>query len=165
MAAVALSGVFGRYVYVKIPRSASGAELELKEVEEQEKALETELVERLGVERDTAAQVFHVLSESQTKGTGLFALVRGDIRGFFLRRKMLRSLRALLGKLSPEAAAEAIEIARRKAALRKKINYLETSRKLFHYWHVIHKPFAYVMVIVVSIHIVVAVLFGYTWVF
>ena len=36
---------------------------------------------------------------------------------------------------------------------------------MFHYWHVIHKPFAYVMLVVVIIHVGVSIAFGYTWIF
>jgi hypothetical protein len=37
--------------------------------------------------------------------------------------------------------------------------------QLFHYWHVIHKPFAIIMYIIMFVHILVAVYVGYTWIF
>jgi hypothetical protein len=33
------------------------------------------------------------------------------------------------------------------------------------YWHVAHLPFALVMLFIMIIHVVVAVLFGYKWIF
>ena len=38
-------------------------------------------------------------------------------------------------------------------------------QKLFKYWHVIHMPFAIIMLIVVVIHVAVTLAFGYKWIF
>ena len=38
-------------------------------------------------------------------------------------------------------------------------------RDLFHYWHVFHKPFAVIMIVIMIVHVTVAVLLGYTWQF
>ena len=37
----------------------------------------------------------------------------------------------------------------------------ERLRQLFHYWHVLHKPFAVVMYLFLIVHIVVVSLAGY----
>jgi hypothetical protein len=36
---------------------------------------------------------------------------------------------------------------------------------LFHYWHVFHKPFAFIMYIIMLIHIGIALWLGYRWIF
>jgi len=38
-------------------------------------------------------------------------------------------------------------------------------QKLFSYWHIFHKPFAIIMLVIVLVHIVATVLMGYTWIF
>ena len=50
-------------------------------------------------------------------------------------------------------------------SLSKKINRLQTMQKLFKYWHVAHLPFALIMLVIVVIHIVVTLVFGYKWIF
>ncbi|HMT71145.1 MAG TPA: hypothetical protein PKD16_13350, partial [Saprospiraceae bacterium] len=50
-------------------------------------------------------------------------------------------------------------------ALGRKIQRLVTMQKLFRYWHIAHLPFAFIMLIIMIIHVVVAVTFGYTWIF
>ena len=42
---------------------------------------------------------------------------------------------------------------------------LESIRSVFHWWHVVHKPFAVIMLIIMVVHVIVAVSLGYRWVF
>jgi hypothetical protein len=38
-------------------------------------------------------------------------------------------------------------------------------QNLFRYWHVAHLPFAFVMLIIMIIHVGVTLTFGYHWIF
>jgi hypothetical protein len=49
--------------------------------------------------------------------------------------------------------------------LNRKIERLDTMQNLFKYWHVIHSPFALVMMIIMVVHIGVTIAFGYKWIF
>lgn len=49
--------------------------------------------------------------------------------------------------------------------LNRRIERIEYMKRLFKYWHVAHLPFALVMLIIMTIHIGVTVLFGYRWIF
>jgi hypothetical protein len=51
------------------------------------------------------------------------------------------------------------------SSLDKRMQRLEKMQKLFEYWHVIHMPFALVMLIIMMIHVSVALVFGYRWIF
>jgi len=42
---------------------------------------------------------------------------------------------------------------------------LELFQRLFRYWHVFRSPLAILMFAIVSIHVAVAILFGYGWPF
>lgn len=46
-----------------------------------------------------------------------------------------------------------------------KISRLQLMQRLFKYWHVAHLPFALVMLVIVVVHIIVTVTFGYRWIF
>jgi hypothetical protein len=50
MVAVALSGVFGRYLYLQIPRTRAGEELTLAEVEKADRDLAQRLRDEFGAE-------------------------------------------------------------------------------------------------------------------
>lgn len=48
--------------------------------------------------------------------------------------------------------------------LQKKIKRLKLMQQLFRYWHVIHRPFALIMLVIVIVHVVITVLLGYKWI-
>lgn len=68
-------------------------------------------------------------------------------------------------KLPTKKAREIIRIFKSQLRLKKRIERLVTMQKLFSYWHVAHLPFALIMLVVMIIHVVVAVTFGYKWIF
>jgi hypothetical protein len=64
-----------------------------------------------------------------------------------------------------EMRKEIVRITHRKTLLARRIIFLNKVQQLFHYWHVVHKPFAIIMYSIMIIHIVVAVWTGYKWIF
>jgi hypothetical protein len=54
---------------------------------------------------------------------------------------------------------------KRDKILRQRTEQLETMKNLFKYWHVAHLPFALVMLVIMVIHVAVALIFGYRWIF
>ena len=57
---------------------------------------------------------------------------------------------------------QTIALAGERAALMRRIAFLGRTKKLFELWHVLHKPLVYVMLVIATIHVVVAVYFGYS---
>jgi hypothetical protein len=49
--------------------------------------------------------------------------------------------------------------------LERRIKRLTMMKNLFRYWHVAHLPFALVMLIIMIIHVIVTIVFGYRWIF
>jgi len=73
--------------------------------------------------------------------------------------------RARASGKSSASICRLIRLARRKTILHRRRLLLERLQQIFHYWHVIHKPFAIVMLLIMAIHVAVTVLLGYRWVF
>ncbi len=169
MLAVMFSGIFGRYIYIQIPRGAQGAELELGDIKAASDTLEGILKETYGLS-DTALAMIASFSETSVAGKNagvkaMFAIGLNDLKRPFRFWKLKKQILSDTPDIPPKAIAEAMKLSRRKALLERRLAYLDTFVKLFHYWHVIHKPFAYIMVAVMIIHVTVAVLFGYRWIF
>ncbi len=169
MLAVMFSGVFGRYIYIQIPRGAQGAELELGDIKSASDSLEAILRETYGLS-ETSLNMLNSFSESGAAAENagvkaMFAIALNDIKRPLRFRQLRRQIQRDTPDIPPRAIAEAMKLARRKALLERRCAYLDTFVKLFHYWHVIHKPFAYIMVGVVILHVLVTVLLGYRWIF
>jgi hypothetical protein len=68
-------------------------------------------------------------------------------------------------KIPSEERKTIIKMVKNERSLSRKINRLLTMQKMFKYWHVIHLPFALVMLVIVIIHVAVTLAFGYKWIF
>ena len=55
------------------------------------------------------------------------------------------------------------QVVRQKALAHRRLLIWDRVQELFHYWHVIHKPFAIVMYLFMVVHIAVALMTGYGW--
>ncbi|MCP3962184.1 MAG: hypothetical protein GY719_30445 [bacterium] len=161
MAAVALSGVLGRYLYRQIPRSRAGDELSLAEVEAQDGELSRQLVQSFGlppeavVELETAAE-----SGLDPDRPLLWLLFTNQIDAFRMRRR-LRYFSRSHAEVEPRLRRRFELAVARKARLRRRLLMWSRLRQIFHYWHVLHKPFAIIMYLFMVVHIGVAWMTGY----
>lgn len=167
MVAVAVSGYFGRYLYSQIPRNMMGNELSLREMEQAGAVIVEEVRTRFGLDDETLARVDQLFSsELIHKHRGVWgsviSLLFDDLTRPFTRRRLRRKLAAFL-VLPGAKGKELFEISYHRAILKRRVALLAQVQTLFHYWHVIHKPFAIVMYIIMGIHIGVALWTGYGW--
>jgi len=83
------------------------------------------------------------------------------------RRSRLRALFEKLERrgLHGQVLVRIRAMASRRIVLTRRIAFLQQFKRIFHYWHVVHLPFSIVMFVILSIHVGVAIAFGYTWIF
>jgi hypothetical protein len=165
MVAVVISGVIGRYIYVHIPRTIDGRELSMNEINLMRNELITSLKESYHIDAHIIAimeESFLWTPEIENKAM-LFRIIAHDK----LDRVMLRRIKYELRKIDLTASEfnEVIALCKREAALTRRADMLFTLQNLFKNWHVIHLPFALIMLAIMIVHVVVAVLFGYIWIF
>ena len=156
MVAVVLSGVIGRFIYIQIPRTIEGNELTIKEIQEKRKEFEVVINENELINQDT---IDLMLSNDESLKWGFST----RIKNYNKIRKIKNSLKA--SRLSNKEQTTIIEMAKEEMSLTSKISRLHQMQKLFKYWHVIHMPFAIIMLIIVLIHVGVTITLGYKWIF
>lgn len=165
MVLVVASGVFGRYVYVRIPKTLNGQFLSLKAIEEQQSTMLDVIAERSGL---SAVEVGSVLAVAQRPAPRSFAaaLVQSVWYDLTERRHNRAIQRALATKgVPPKARAAAAQLFTDEVQLEHQVALLAPFQRLFKYWHLFHMPLAIVMLVVALIHVSVAILLGYTWIF
>jgi len=133
---VVLSGVIGRFLYLRIPRTIEGRELSLQEVKELSNDLDEELKNKYDISDSLIFSSFNN------------------------RKRILREK-----GLSKDEYKKVRNIIRSELFLTRRIKNLEKMQNLFKYWHVVHLPFALIMLITLVIHVAVVILFGYKWIF
>jgi len=168
MVAVATSGVFGRYLYLQIPRNIQGDEVDVKELEEVNKRYTDRLEKEFNLDETVIKRLRErdALKVDESAGAlkVLFTILKDDtIRPFRFRHR--HQDYADLKGIPRDLRKEVVRITHRMTILNRRIILLNRVQQLFHYWHVVHKPFAIIMYSIMIIHVVVAVWTGYKWVF
>lgn len=163
MVCVAVSGILGRYLYSQIPRNLRGDQMTLEEVRRSRDQLRGALRDEFGLSESAVSHLEH--SQVPGAGEGAWrALVRVLIEDLGqLFRRQPTTLADLRGGRSHAQISRMNEAVHQMTLLDRRIQVWHHMQRLFHYWHVFHKPFAIVMYIVMGIHIVVAVWTGYGW--
>jgi len=165
MVAVVISGVIGRFIYLQIPHTIQGRELSLIDLSGMENEMFLELKDRYHVNYEIIAQMNIALSKTETK----------EEKNFFMRiihrlrfeRKLMKEIKKELKqqKLRSKDFRKVVKLFKSKLILNRRIAWLSTMQNFLRYWHVAHLPFALIMLVIMIIHIVIAVLFGYKWIF
>jgi hypothetical protein len=167
MLAVAFSGVFGRYIYMQIPRDARGHALGLEKAQGRISEIKQSLSDYHGLTAETA-QVLEEFAAPPTRSSkirGIAASIRQDLTLNRRARRLRRRLSRGGSSVPRETIDEVVDLARESSLLQRRIAFLDSMSELLHYWHVFHKPFAYVMLIIMVVHVGVTVAFGYKWIF
>ena len=166
---VAVSGFLGRYLYVQIPRSISGQELKMDEI--------NEIMDDLTLEIDKFAQGEYDVQHYFERIAGpkadrrfaprapgargrremgmfdaLWALFTTDIRNMITMSGIWSDLKNNR-HIPPHVRSRIFKLIREKGRLVRSIEFLGASHKLLHYWHVFHKPFAIIMFIIMFLHV------------
>ncbi|MEN8374337.1 MAG: hypothetical protein ABFS34_02695 [Gemmatimonadota bacterium] len=164
MVAVVLSGLFGRYVYARIPKTVEGRFLDLRALDEQRDALLAEIREATGLE---PGAVRELLGRSAARSVGFARALGAALTHDLGKRRRARRVKRLLGAHSAgeRSVRLATEMVHREARLELQIGLMEPFQRLFGYWHAFHLPLAILMFAILAVHVTVAVMFGYTWIF
>jgi hypothetical protein len=162
------SGIAGRYLYVHIPRSASGLELSAEEIAAERRGLLEELAGVCGL---PVAQVEALLRSDPSPCDGLgfwqtaVRMLRDDLDRWRAARRLRRATAGLRGgsRLDRRSLHRVLTLARREMSLTQQARMLEASHRIFRFWHVVHRPFAVTALAAVLVHVGVVVAMGATW--
>jgi hypothetical protein len=160
MVAVVASGIIGRFIYIQIPRTIEGREMSLHELDDISIELNKQLRSTISVDESIYEMLENTGSNSAGKGTSLIGRSSQQKQAMKILRKEMK-----LQNLPKEKMKEVFALFNNQISMKNRINRLVTMQNLFKYWHVAHLPFALVMLVIMIIHVVVALTFGYKWIF
>ena len=166
---VCASGVIGRYLYTRIPRTRSGVELSLEQVAAQRRVLILEIAATTGLSSDEVERALEDRTARRVNASALrilYDLLTSDLRRWRRTRELRRRWRVLArGRhaLAGKELAEVLRLADREISLDQQSRMLAATHRVFRYWHVAHRPVAISALFAVLIHVVVVVAVGATW--
>ena len=175
MVLVAISGFIGRYLYSQIPRSLNAAELSLSELQVNERELSEALLGQSRLLGEQLDRVLHVPTKEHIKHDRPTARHRRNDRARCAAsvsewlacgasRADSPANSCPLGGLFSSGNREVehvVRLVRQKASLSKRVVFLDQSQRVFHLWHVIHRPFSYAFAVLAIFHIVVVMGLGF----
>ena len=165
MVAVVLSGVIGRYIYLQIPRTIEGREMNLNEINQIKDELNNKLVSVYDIDEQALQEILNAVKNRPDRSEN--SMVARSIAKFKFERKTIKEVRKILkqNKVVGKVYKEVIKLIKVEINLNRKIDRLISMQNLFKYWHVAHLPFALLMLIIMLIHVGVTITFGAHWIF
>jgi uncharacterized membrane protein len=160
MVAVVLSGIIGRFIYIQIPRTIEGRAMSLHELDDISIELNKQLRSTISIDESIYEMLDHSNNQQSGKGAGLFGVSVQQRRAIRIIRSEMK-----VQNLPSDKMKEVLTLFRNQISLKNRIGRLHTMQELFKYWHVAHLPFALVMLVIMIIHVVVSLTFGYKWIF
>ncbi|NCP84755.1 MAG: hypothetical protein GW823_07635 [Bacteroidetes bacterium] len=158
MMIVVASGVFGRYLYNRIPKTSNGVFTSVYEIERDIKALRTTLssyIEEHALKLADFPQIEQI-------STALFF----SIKWRFSRKKILSiCTTSIKPNLQNSDRSKILGKLNKFIQLQVNLSLRKPFQTYFNYWHIFHLPLAALMFIIMFFHIGVAIVFGYTWIF
>jgi hypothetical protein len=167
MVAVFLSGIVGRFIYVRIPHTIEGKEMNMQQINNINENLTYKLSSEYNLLNTTMEKISE-FSQILHKGRASFGhLIVSIIPTYLENRKKISFITKELksNNISKHQRKEITKLIKEKISISNRIHYLRLMQSLFKYWHVAHLPFALIMLIIMFIHIIVTVTFGYRWIF
>ena len=155
-------GILGRYIYIQIPRSLAGTELRVLDIENMVLTIDSRLGEfSKGVNVSDLSRVIDLRGKNP-EDAGVIKTLVFMLRDDILISYRLHQLNGVLRKNHhlPWTVRKKIDfLLKKKAAFTRRMNYLSTTHKILHYWHIFHIPLAIVMFLIMILHICVYYLF------
>jgi hypothetical protein len=168
MMVVWLSGLVGRYLYARIPRSRAGVELTREEIAARRAALLVQISQHSGLDHatiDTALQP--AVASARRKGIWgtLTRMIADDFARWAAERRLRKAwqARGRRGSMDRTAVHLVLRFVREEVKLAQRVRMLDATHAVFRYWHVFHRPLAIAALLAVVIHVAVVVALGATW--
>jgi hypothetical protein len=167
MVLVVLSGVIGRFIYIQIPRTIQGKEIDINELV----LIRLEIFDKLNQEMLFDYRLLKELDEIASperyknitiKNFSSF-LFKDFIKIKYFKFRLKKSMK--IAGFSKFRIKEINRNVEAELIISRRIGRLRTMQILFKYWHIAHLPFAITMFVIMLIHVGVTIIFGYKWIF
>ncbi len=164
MAAVVISGIIGRFIYLQIPRTIEGHEMSMNEINENKSDLRSKLSETFGLKNETLEKITTTINQENSQKSGNeFIQFLASFRQENIVLKEIK-LELKTQNISKKSQRKIIVLIKKELVLQRRIKWLISMQNLLRYWHVAHLPFALIMLVIMIVHVIIAVTFGYKWI-
>ena len=167
MVLVVISGIIGRYIYIQIPRNIAGLELSGAELEKEYSEISSTLEAKLQNNKELSNLCSQYCSDKINRNQKNFKLLIELLKNDIHNKKKVDRLKKLLTTkgYSDDSLKDIVELVSKKIIINRQILLWEGTHKLLDSWRFIHKKLSWVLFITLAVHLIVTLVFGFTWVF
>ena len=167
MVAVVVSGVIGKFIYIQIPHSISGQELNMNDLKEMTLELDNKLRKETSFNSGLLKEIDGAFKPGSFTKISIASTLVYPIMEHFKMRSILKKLKSGMqaSGFDKNHIRETLKTAKTKIIISRRIGLLKTMQNIFRYWHIFHLPFAILMFVIMIIHVAVTIVFGYKWIF
>jgi len=154
--AIVISGFVGRYIYTAVPRTPSGVELSLEELENQVTQVEGSLSMLVTDGQPGQASPAELEYQAPSGAALVFGRFWLNFRAALKGRRAERNLKGA-------TRAKAYQLAylkQRRDQIRRQINSLNYARRMLSIWHLVHIPLGLTLFVLAIIHIIAAIYYS-----
>ncbi len=159
-----ITGIFGRYFYLLIPRNPDGEALDIQGLAVLKDEYHREIGETLNLKSWQYLALEKIINRHVRRDkSALRLLLTIILNDAFFPWKIYRLRRQCAGKLSISEPflRRTVHLAWRSINFERRVLLLNRTRQALHYWLVLHQSFALILYIVMLIHVGVALWLGY----
>lgn len=168
MVAVVASGFVGRFLMRLIPRDIKGRVIDIQELRKLKDSMRLQLLGNGAMTESDLADMEQMAVQAGSRSAEPFTyLVALAVNDMTVRARIRRIVKqASAAGTQPLLHGNALRrIAYEEAVLNRRIHLLKKSQDFFRNWHRIHKPFTYILLVIMLVHVAVSVYLGYRWIF
>ncbi|MEM4260728.1 MAG: hypothetical protein QXG00_05820 [Candidatus Woesearchaeota archaeon] len=173
MVIVVISGIIGRVIYIQLPKTLQGENLNKNEIDNMINNLllkldidyQKKLLEIMDNSLDVDKSGY---TKSNLEKNNFWSSIKKVFQENIKRRQKVKLLKTFIysnEQLSSKLKKEYFKVSKTIITLKTKEFLINTLENLFRYWHIFHIPFAITMFVIMFIHIVITILFGAKWIF
>lgn len=153
---VMLSGFLGRFLYQMIPRGVAGTELQMRDIENEDRMISEKLdiiFSHSKAQQEKVQEAVKRIVGDEGKALTFMKMIRSFLVTNHFIRRLINELQDTQ-KLSDTELEKLASLLREKVKLARNVAYLSFSYKLFEKWQLVHRPFAYIMGTLAICHII-----------
>ena len=165
MVIVVLSGILGRYVYNRIPKTEDGHFRTVKFIESDQLNLRTQINQlvKLNEQQESLLGLQTMALRFKSPWFALGTAIKFDISGVLNWRRDQKVLQGV--SINSGDKSGLLKLLKSYRWRTRQVFLIEPLQKIFTYWHIFHIPLATIMFIILAVHVAVAIVFGFTWIF
>jgi hypothetical protein len=165
MILVIISGAIGLFFFYQVPRNKEGRKISLEELNKNRTNFDSDFQKQFRLDNEFIEFLNSTLKTENIHFDGTYlSVIYNHIQ---YEKQLMFSIKSelILRSVSKFDFKKIIKAIEDDIVLNRRILLFSKMRFYYKFWNIIHWAFTFIMMVVVIVHVVISMLFGYRWIF